>query len=93
MVDIPYAGRSGEAVMFMEKALYVVMAQALTDATLLHIGKQIFFEGNGRAIPVFCRKIIAGLAQRLHLLMADAELLAAFGPRPRGRLSAARRGA
>ena len=44
VVDILYAGRSfGEAVMFMDKP-YVVMAQALTDATLLHIGKQVFFE-------------------------------------------------
>lgn len=70
--DIPYAGRSfGEAVMFMDKP-YVVMAQALTDATLLHIGKQVFFEEMA-GDPVFCRKIIAGLAQRLHLLMADVE--------------------
>jgi len=49
-----------------------VMAQALTDATLLHIGKQIFFEEMS-GDPLFCRKIIAGLAQRLHLLMADVE--------------------
>ncbi len=72
VVDILYAGRSfGEAVMFMDKP-YVVMAQALTDATLLHIGKQVFFEEMS-GDPVFCRKIIAGLAQRLHLLMADVE--------------------
>jgi CRP-like cAMP-binding protein len=72
VVDILYAGRSfGEAVMFMEKP-YVVMAQALTDATLLHIGKQVFFEEMA-GDTVFCRKIIAGLAQRLHLLMADVE--------------------
>ncbi len=72
VVDILYAGRSfGEAVMFMDKP-YVVMAQALTDATLLHVGKQIFFEEMS-GDPVFCRKIIAGLAQRLHLLMADVE--------------------
>ena len=72
VVDILYAGRSfGEAVMFMDKP-YVVMAQALTDATLLHIGKQVFFEEMA-GDPVFCRKIIAGLAQRLHLLMADVE--------------------
>ena len=44
VVDILYPGKSfGEAVMFMEKP-YVVMAQALSDATLLHIGKQVFFE-------------------------------------------------
>lgn len=72
VVDILYTGRSfGEAVMFMDKP-YVVMAQALTDATLLHIGKEVFFEEMS-GDPVFCRKIIAGLAQRLHLLMADVE--------------------
>jgi CRP-like cAMP-binding protein len=72
VVDILYPGRSfGEAVMFMDKP-YVVMAQALADATLLHIGKQVFFEEMA-GDPAFCRKIIAGLAQRLHLLMADVE--------------------
>lgn len=72
VVDILYAGRSfGEAVMFTDKP-YVVMAQALTDSTLLHIGKQVFFEEMA-VNPSFCRKIIAGLAQRLHHLMADVE--------------------
>lgn len=72
VVDILYPGKSfGEAVMFMDKP-YVVMAQALSDATLLHIGKQVFFEEMA-GDPLFCRKIIAGLAQRLHHLMADVE--------------------
>jgi len=57
--------------MFMDRP-YVVMAQALTDSTLLHIGKQIFFEEMA-GDPLFCRKIIAGLAQRLHHLMGDVE--------------------
>ena len=72
VVDILRQGQSfGEAVMFMDKP-YVVMAQALTDSTLLHIGKHVFFEEmNGD--PLFCRKIIAGLAQRLHRLMGDVE--------------------
>ncbi len=72
VVDILRAGQSfGEAVMFMDKP-YVVMAQTLADSTLLHIGKQVFFEEmNGD--PLFCRKIIAGLAQRLHRLMGDVE--------------------
>lgn len=72
VVDILHPGKSfGEAVMFMDKP-YVVMAQALSDATLLHIGKQVFFEEMA-GDPLFCRKIIAGLAQRLHHLMADVE--------------------
>ena len=72
VVDILHPGQSfGEAVMFMDKP-YVVMAQALTDASLLHIGKQVFFDEMA-GDPLFCRKIIAGLAQRLHQLMADVE--------------------
>ncbi len=72
VVDILHPGQSfGEAVMFMDKP-YVVMAQALTDASLLHIGKQVFFDEMA-GDPMFCRKIIAGLAQRLHQLMADVE--------------------
>ncbi|CAM5407354.1 Crp/Fnr family transcriptional regulator [Thauera mechernichensis] len=72
VVDILRPGQSfGEAVMFMDKP-YVVMAQALTDASLLHIAKQVFFDEMA-GDPVFCRKIIAGLAQRLHHLMADVE--------------------
>ena len=72
VVDILRSGQSfGEAVMFMDKP-YVVMAQALADSTLLHIGKQVFFE-EMNSDPLFCRRIIAGLAQRLHRLMGDVE--------------------
>ncbi|WP_432813908.1 Crp/Fnr family transcriptional regulator [Thauera sedimentorum] len=72
VVEIIRAGQTfGEAVMFMDKP-YVVMAQALTDCTLLHISKQVVFEEMVRD-PLFCRKIIAGLAQRLHHLIADVE--------------------
>ncbi len=72
VVEILRPGQTfGEAVMFMDKP-YVVMAQALTDAQLIHIGKQVFFDEMA-CDPLFCRKIIAGLAQRLHHLMADVE--------------------
>lgn len=72
VVEILRPGQTfGEAVMFMDKP-YVVMAQALTEARLLHIGKQVFFEELA-GDPSFCRKIIAGLSQRLHHLMADVE--------------------
>ena len=72
VVDILRPGQSfGEAVMFMDKP-YVVMAQALTECSLLHINKQVFFDEMALE-PVFCRKIIAGLSQRLHQLMADVE--------------------
>ena len=72
VVEILSRGQSfGEAVMFMDKP-YVVMAQALTDCSLLHIAKQVVFDEMGRD-PVFCRKIIAGLSRRLHQLMSDVE--------------------
>ncbi|MBN8440337.1 MAG: Crp/Fnr family transcriptional regulator [Thauera sp.] len=72
VVEILRPGQTfGEAVMFMDKP-YVVMAQALTEARLLHIGKQVFFDELA-GDPFFCRKIIAGLSQRLHHLMADVE--------------------
>jgi CRP-like cAMP-binding protein len=72
VVEILRPGQSfGEAVMFMEKP-YVVMAQALTDAVLLHIAKPVVFDEMARD-PLFNRKIVAGLAQRLHHLMADVE--------------------
>ncbi len=72
VVEILRPGQTfGEAVMFMDKP-YVVMAQALTEAQLLHIGKQTFFDELA-GDPLFCRKIIAGLSQRLHHLMADVE--------------------
>lgn len=72
VVEILRPGQTfGEAVMFMDKP-YVVMAQALSEAQLLHIGKQVFFDELA-GDPLFCRKIIAGLSQRLHGLMADVE--------------------
>ena len=72
VVEILRPGQSfGEAVMFMDKP-YVLMAQALTEARLLHVGKQGFFEEMDHD-PSLCRKIIAGLSRRLHHLIADVE--------------------
>ena len=61
----------GEAVMFMDRP-FPVFAQALTDCTLLHIGKDAVF----RLIetdPSFSRRMLAGLSMRLHSLVADVE--------------------
>ncbi len=72
VIEIIRPGQTfGEAVMFMDKP-YMVMAQALTDCALLHIAKSVVFDEMSRE-PNFCRKIIAGLAQRLHHLIADVE--------------------
>lgn len=61
----------GEAIMFMDKR-YIVFAQALTDSLLLHISKSVIFDELERD-PILCRKMIAGMAMRLHQLMTDVE--------------------
>ncbi|MGQ5490743.1 Crp/Fnr family transcriptional regulator [Thauera sp. ZXT1-4] len=72
VVEILRAGQTfGEAVMFMDKP-YAVTAQALTDCTLLHISQRVIFEEMERA-PLFCRKIVTGLSQRLLRLLDDVE--------------------
>lgn len=72
VVEIIRQGQSfGEAVMFMEKP-YIVFAKALTDSLLLHISKAAVFEELQRDHNL-CRKMLAGMAMRLHQLMADVE--------------------
>lgn len=61
----------GEAVMFMERP-YPVYAQALADSLLVHVSKNAVFEEIDRD-PVFARKMIGGLARRLHGLVSDLE--------------------
>lgn len=82
VIEIMRPGQTfGEAVMFMDKP-YVVMAQALSDCRLLHISKSIVFEEMERDAS-FCRKIIAGLSQRLHHLIADVETYSLHSGRER----------
>jgi CRP-like cAMP-binding protein len=64
-------GSFGEAVMFMDKP-YVVTAQALADSLLLHVSKEVVGAGLERD-PKFARKMLAGMARRLHALIADVE--------------------
>ncbi|HRE16061.1 MAG TPA: Crp/Fnr family transcriptional regulator [Rhodocyclaceae bacterium] len=72
VVEILNQGQSfGEALMFMEKP-YIVFAQALADAQLLHISKQVIFDEIDHR-PQFARKMIAGLSMRLHQLIHDVE--------------------
>ena len=56
--------------MFLDKP-YVVFAQALADSLLLHIAKHAVFEELGP--NPFARRMIAGLARRLHGLVRDVE--------------------
>ena len=72
VVEILQQGKSfGEAVMFMEKP-YIVFAQALADSLLLHVSRQAVFDELERDHNL-CRKMLAGMAMRLHQLMADVE--------------------
>jgi CRP-like cAMP-binding protein len=71
VVEIVRAGQSfGEALMFLDKP-YIVFAQALADSMLLHVSKQTVFEELGP--NPFGRRLIAGLAMRLHGLVRDVE--------------------
>ena len=72
VVEILTQGQSfGEAIMFMEKP-YIVFAQALTDSLLLHVSKHAVFDELARDHNL-CRKMLAGMAMRLHQLMNDVE--------------------
>ncbi|MEF8721875.1 MAG: Crp/Fnr family transcriptional regulator [Candidatus Accumulibacter phosphatis] len=72
VVDILPQGQTfGEAVMFTDRP-FMVYAQALADSLLLHISKAAINEELD-ADPKLGRKMIAGLAMRLHQLMNDVE--------------------
>jgi CRP-like cAMP-binding protein len=72
VVEIMSQGQSfGEALMFMEKP-YIVFSQALTDSLLLHVSKKAVFDELERDHRLG-RKMLAGMAMRLHQLMSDVE--------------------
>ena len=72
IVEIMNQGKSfGEAIMFLDKP-YVVSAQALTDTMLLHVSKVAIFEELEHDYNL-ARKMLAGMAMRLHQLMNDVE--------------------
>ena len=71
VVEIVRPGQSfGEALMFLDKP-YVVFAQALADSMLLHVAKHAVLAELGPG--PFARRMIAGLARRLHGLVRDVE--------------------
>jgi len=72
VVDIVAQGQTfGEAVMFVDKP-FLVYAQALADSLLLHISKTAINDELERD-PRLGRKMIAGLAMRVHHLISDVE--------------------
>jgi CRP-like cAMP-binding protein len=71
VLEIVRPGQSfGEALMFLDKS-YLVYAQALADSMLLHVAKQAVFDELGP--NPFGRRMLAGLAMRLHGLVRDVE--------------------
>ncbi len=72
VVEIIRPGQTfGEALMFLEKP-YVVTAGALADSMLLHISKNVVFEGIDKDSG-FARRMLSGLSRRLHGLINDVE--------------------
>ena len=72
IIEIFSQGQSfGEAIMFLDKP-YVVSAQALCETTILHISKTALFAEMEHDYNL-SRKMLSGMATRLHLLMCDLE--------------------
>lgn len=61
----------GEAVILMNRT-YPVFAEALVASTLLHIGQSVVSELIDQD-PGFARKLLAGMAIRLHSMVRDVE--------------------
>jgi CRP-like cAMP-binding protein len=72
VVEIIQPGQSfGEAIMFMDKP-YFVFAQALNDSLVIHVSKAAIYD-ELQSDHAFVRKMMAGMAMRLHQLMNDVE--------------------
>jgi CRP-like cAMP-binding protein len=72
VVELVREGESfGEASLFMERP-HIVFAQALADSRVLHVSKEAIFEAMHRHHRFAC-KMLAGMAQREHQVMADIE--------------------
>ena len=72
VVEILGPGQSfGEAVMFLDKP-YVVFAETLADSLLLHVGKAVIFQELEHNQDL-ARRMLGGLAQRLHRIVGDLE--------------------
>jgi CRP/FNR family transcriptional regulator, dissimilatory nitrate respiration regulator len=75
IIEIAAPGQSfAEALMFTGRP-YIVNAQALTDATVLSIGKDAVV-GEIERDPRFALRMLAGISRRLHGLVHDVEAYA-----------------
>jgi len=72
VAEIVGPGQSfGEAVMFLGKP-NIVFAETLTDSLLLHVGKAVIMHELEHS-PDFARRMLGGLAHRLHRIVGDLE--------------------
>jgi CRP-like cAMP-binding protein len=72
VVEIVSPGQSfGEALMFLDKP-YIVFAQALSDAMLLHVARHAVLAELG-CDTGFALRMLSGLSRRLHGLVRDVE--------------------
>ena len=72
VVDIVRPGQSfGEALLFLDMP-YMVFVQALADSMLLHVAKHAVLAELAQD-PGFARRMLSGLAQRVHGLVRDVE--------------------
>jgi CRP-like cAMP-binding protein len=72
VIHIVRPGQSfGEALMFLEQS-YIVTACALADSMLLHVAKHAVLAELAQD-PGFARRMLSGLAQRVHGLVRDVE--------------------
>ena len=82
LTGVASAGRSfGEPVMFLEKPA-MVDAEAAIDSLVLHVPKQAVFDEIERS-PLFARRIIAGLSERVETLVKELERQSGGGGRSR----------
>jgi CRP/FNR family transcriptional regulator, dissimilatory nitrate respiration regulator len=82
LTGVVRAGSSfGEPVMFLERPA-VVDAEASTDALVLHLPKEAVFDEIERS-PLFARRMIAGLSQRVESLVQQLDRQAMGGGRAR----------
>ena len=82
LTGVVSAGRSfGEPVMFLEKPA-VVDAEAAVDSLVLHVPKQAVFD-EIEASPLFARRVIAGLSERVETLVKELERQSGGGGRSR----------
>lgn len=72
VIEIFGPGQSfGEATMFLDRP-HIASAHALADIMLLHVDKSVVFD-EFASDPVFARKMMSGLAQRLLGVVRDVE--------------------